>query len=165
MITPVTVYWRPGCPFCVRLRQDLQVMGLPVREVNIWADPVGAARVRSAAGGNETVPTVVISGRALVNPSASQVLALVRQAVPGFTPDAALARAGRRVRLLRVVGWTVVAALVAAGLAAEAAGHPGLGWLADGAAAAAWLLFRLAGRAMISAGQQADPGDDPAALR
>jgi hypothetical protein len=136
------------------------VMGLPVREVNIWADPAAAAQVRSAAGGNETVPAVVIGGRALVNPSASEVLALVRQAVPGFTPDEALARAGRRVRLLRVIGWAVVAALVAAGLAAEAAGHPRLGWLADGAAAAAWLLSRLAGRVMISTGQQADPDAD-----
>ena len=37
-------------------------------------------------------------------------------------------------------------ALVAASLAAEAAGHSGLSWLADGAATAAWLLFRLARR-------------------
>jgi mycoredoxin len=146
MIAPVTVYWRPGCPFCVRLRQDLQVMGLPTREVNIWADPADAARVRSLAGGNETVPTVVVGEHALVNPSASEVLARIHQIAPGFTPDAALARAGRRMRLLHVIQWAVVAALVAAGLAAEAAGHSGLSWLADGVAVAVWLLFRLARR-------------------
>jgi mycoredoxin len=146
MSVPVTVYWRPGCPFCARLRQDLRVMGLPAEEVNIWADPAAAARVRSLAGGNETVPTVVIGERAFVNPPASEVLAQVRRAVPGFTPDTALARAGRRMRLLRITQWAMIAALVAAGVAAEAAGHPGLGWLADGAAVVAWLLFRLARR-------------------
>ncbi len=114
MIVPATVCWRPGCPFCARLCQDLQMMGLPVREVNIWADPAAAAQVR--------------------------------QAVPGFTPDEALARAGRRRRLLRAVRWAVTGGLVSAGLIAEAAGHSGLGWLTGGAAVAVWLLFRLAGR-------------------
>jgi len=23
---PVTVYWRPGCPYCARLRQDLRAL-------------------------------------------------------------------------------------------------------------------------------------------
>jgi mycoredoxin len=146
MTAPVTVYWRPGCPFCVRLRQDLRVMGLPTREVNIWAEPAAAARVRSLAGGNETVPTVVVGEPVLVNPSASEILARVRQVDPGFTPDAALVRAGRWMRVLHVIQWAVVAALVAAGLAAEAAGHSGLSWLADGVAVAVWLLFRLARR-------------------
>jgi mycoredoxin len=57
---PVTVYWRPGCPYCARLRQDLRALGLPAQEVDIWADPSAAAVVRGYAGGNETVPTVVI---------------------------------------------------------------------------------------------------------
>lgn len=146
MIEPVTVYWRPGCPFCTRLREDLRVMGLPVREVNIWADPSTAARVRSLAGGNETVPTVTIGERALVNPPASAVLAEVRRAAPGFTPDDALVRAGQRMRLLRAVQWVVIGALVAASFAAEAARHSALSWLADGAAVAVWLLFRMARR-------------------
>jgi hypothetical protein len=46
-----------------------------VRQVNIWEDPQAAARVRSVAGGNETVPTVVVGYRALVNPSVGAVLA------------------------------------------------------------------------------------------
>lgn len=160
LIVPVTVYRRPGCPFCTRLRQDLQVMGLPVREIDIWADPAAAARVRSLADGNETVLTVEIGERALVNPSAAEVLAQVRQAVPGFTLDEALARAGRRRRLLRAVQWAATGGLVAAGLAAEAAGHPGLGWLADGAAVALWLLFRLAGRLGAGRADWARPRGD-----
>ena len=81
MIAPVTVYWRPGCPFCSRLRQDLRVMGLPAREANIWADPSAAARVRTIADGDETVPTVVADERAFVNPTAAAVLA---EAPPGL---------------------------------------------------------------------------------
>ena len=54
-------------------------------------------------------------------------------------------RAGRRARLLRAVQWGVIAALVAVSIAAEAAGHAVLSWLADGAAVAAWLVFRRSG--------------------
>ncbi|MEV4656607.1 hypothetical protein [Micromonospora sp. NPDC049301] len=36
--------------------------------VDIWQDPAGAAAVRAIAGGNETVPTVVLGDRAVVNP-------------------------------------------------------------------------------------------------
>lgn len=62
------VYWRPGCPFCLRLRATL--IGRTGRAVwvNIWSDPQAAAAVRDVAGGNETVPTVVFGDRAHVNP-------------------------------------------------------------------------------------------------
>src|SRR5689334_16304726 len=95
----VTVYWRPGCPYCTRLRQDLRLLGVPTREVDIWADESAAATVRELADGNETVPTVVIGGRGYVNPAAATVLAEVRRISPGFAPDQTLARAGRRLRL------------------------------------------------------------------
>ncbi|MHB1431041.1 MAG: glutaredoxin family protein [Streptosporangiaceae bacterium] len=140
----VTVYWRPGCPYCARLRQDLRVAGVPAREINIWADEDAAATVRELANGNETVPTVVIGSRGLVNPSAAAVVAEVRKLSPGFAPDPDLARAGRRLRLLRVAKWTVIAGLIAASFAAESAGHAGLSWALDGVAIAAYLTFRLA---------------------
>lgn len=71
----VEVYWRPGCPYCRTLLGGLRRSGLHLREVNIWEEPVAAARVRSVAGGNETVPTVFIGDRvAMVNPTVRQVL-------------------------------------------------------------------------------------------
>ncbi len=73
----VEFYWRPGCPFCMMLRADLDHSGLPLREVNIWEDPEAAARVRSVADGNETVPTVSVGEAHLVNPTARQVQTLV----------------------------------------------------------------------------------------
>lgn len=75
----IELYWRPGCASCRSLRAAMQGTGLPVREVNIWRDRKAAARVREVAGGNETVPTVFVGSRALVNPTAAQVLAAVRE--------------------------------------------------------------------------------------
>src|SRR5689334_11203554 len=37
------VYWRPGCPFCVRLRASLGRRANRLHWVDIWADPAGAA--------------------------------------------------------------------------------------------------------------------------
>ncbi|MEU8238682.1 glutaredoxin domain-containing protein [Actinoplanes missouriensis] len=67
------VYWRPGCPFCVRLRARLGPDADRVHWVDIWRDPEGAATVRSITGGDETVPTVVIGGEGFVNPDPSWI--------------------------------------------------------------------------------------------
>lgn len=96
---PVTLYWRPGCPFCTRLRRGLRQAGLEVEEVDIWSDPAAAGIVRSVAGGNETVPTVVIGERSLVNPSPAEVLAAARHA--GVTVAEQPPRAGRVTGLVR----------------------------------------------------------------
>ena len=94
MSTPVIeVLWRPGCPYCNRLRRDLARAGVVTVAHDIWADPGAAARVREVTGGDETVPTVVVGDRALVNPRLTQVVAAVREQFPD---DAAtlLGRAG-----------------------------------------------------------------------
>lgn len=61
----------------MRLRWQARRTGLAVREVNIWKDTEGAARVRQITGGDETVPTVTIGATALVNPSMAELLAAV----------------------------------------------------------------------------------------
>ena len=73
-------YWRPRCGFCMSLRHDLQRSGVELEERNIWEDEDAAAFVRGVANGNETVPTVEVAGRALVNPSARQVVELLERA-------------------------------------------------------------------------------------
>lgn len=80
----VEFYWRPGCPFCMRLRRGLHRRGLPIEAINIWEHPDAAARVRAVADGNETVPTVFIGERALVNPTVAQVESLLREVDPGL---------------------------------------------------------------------------------
>lgn len=142
----VTVYWRPGCPFCSRLRRDLDGLGLPVTEINIWEDPTGAAVVRSASNGNETVPTVVIGTTALVNPSVRAIMEAVQRIDPGH-PDPAEVTVGlRRIRRRRMVKWDLVAAILAGSFAAEGAGRSGLSWGLDAVALAVWAGFRFVDR-------------------
>jgi len=62
------VFWRSGCKYCLRLRLRLGRSARQLYWVDIWRDPAGAAAVRAANDGNETVPTVVVAGRPHVNP-------------------------------------------------------------------------------------------------
>lgn len=72
------VYWRPGCPFCLRLRATLGRDARHLTWVDIWSDPDAAGSVRAVADGNETVPTVVVGGEAMVNPDPRRIRELVR---------------------------------------------------------------------------------------
>ncbi len=65
---PVVIYWRPGCPFCARLKSSLGSAGKHAQWVNIWQDKEAAEFVRSVNDGNETVPTVVLDGNPITNP-------------------------------------------------------------------------------------------------
>ncbi|MFF2732675.1 glutaredoxin domain-containing protein [Streptomyces sp. NPDC058008] len=62
------VYWRAGCVYCLRLRIRLGRNAGRLHWVDIKRDPAGAAAVRAANGGDETVPTVVVAGRPHTNP-------------------------------------------------------------------------------------------------
>lgn len=76
--TPITMYWRPGCGFCMALQRGLDDAGVAYARVNIWEDADGAAFVRQANRGNELVPTVAIGDGddavVLSNPTPAQVL-------------------------------------------------------------------------------------------
>ncbi len=82
----IVVYWRPGCTFCSSLLRQLDRRRVPHRRVNIWDDTAGAAQVRAAAGGNETVPTVVIGPTSVINPDLHTVLSLAAEHLPGAVP-------------------------------------------------------------------------------
>ncbi|WP_066955928.1 glutaredoxin domain-containing protein [Streptomyces lushanensis] len=69
------VFWRPGCKYCVRMRVRLGRSARQAHWVDIWRDPAGAAAVRAANDGDETVPTVVVAGRPHVNPDPEWVRA------------------------------------------------------------------------------------------
>jgi glutaredoxin-like protein len=76
--TSVTVYSRPGCPYCFLLRRGLRRRGIAFTEVDIWQDPAAAAAVRAVADGNETVPTVHVADQWLVNPRPAQIEQLLQ---------------------------------------------------------------------------------------
>ncbi|WP_028938157.1 glutaredoxin family protein [Pseudonocardia spinosispora] len=84
----IEYYWRPGCPFCMsltpRVRALAEQAGVSIVEHNIWEDQDAAARVRSAANGNETVPTVFIGEKSLVNPKIGAVKALLAESDPSL---------------------------------------------------------------------------------
>ncbi|ALO91412.1 Membrane protein [Streptomyces hygroscopicus subsp. limoneus] len=71
------VFWRPGCKYCIRLRIRLGRSARRMHWVDIWRDPAGAAVVRAANDGNETVPTVVVAGRPHTNPDPEWVRAQI----------------------------------------------------------------------------------------
>ena len=83
----IDFYWRPGCGFCARLERRLDTLSIPLAKRNIWDDPADAAVVRSIAGGNETVPTVVVGTAEMVNPSPDQVLAAIAEQAPHLLPE------------------------------------------------------------------------------
>jgi len=70
---PVVVYWRPGCPYCARLRWGLRRRRVESTWINVWNDPSASAFVRSLNAGNETVPTVVVGEVAMVAPTSRDV--------------------------------------------------------------------------------------------
>lgn len=72
MIEPV-VYFKPGCPFGIRLRASLTVHRVPHRSVRFRDDETGAAQVRDANDGNEISPTVYVAGQWLTNPGWREV--------------------------------------------------------------------------------------------
>lgn len=80
-VPTVTVYWRPGCPFCSRLFRGLDEGGIAHDSIDIWEHPEAAEFVRSVARGNETVPTVAVRRGdetiAMVNPPAAEVAAAI----------------------------------------------------------------------------------------
>ena len=86
-IPQLDYYWRPGCPFCMRLERDLNRLDVPLTKHNIWENPGDAAAVRAIANGSETVPTVVIGSVSLVNPTADQVLTALQTEAPELVPD------------------------------------------------------------------------------
>ena len=71
----LVVYWRPGCPYCSSLRRALRRAGIETTEIDIWRDSKGAAAVRAATGGDETVPTVALGDTVMVNPAPRAVIA------------------------------------------------------------------------------------------
>ncbi len=117
----VELLWRPGCPYCSLLHAGLRRAGISTREHNIWADPAAAERVRAITGGDETVPTVVVGSRTLVNPSVAAVVAAIRAEFPDEAED--LVRVAPEVpqfpwAVRSPALWTLAAGLVWVSLAA-----------------------------------------------
>lgn len=74
------VFWRPGCPFCLKLRATLLLRGVRADWRNIWADDEARAIVAAANGGDEIVPTVRVGDATLTNPSWRELKSALQRA-------------------------------------------------------------------------------------
>ena len=83
----ISMYWRPGCGFCMALERELDKMQIPMVKHNIWDDPKASEFVRRHANNSETVPTVAVGPTVMVNPSAGQVLHAMQEHTPDLIPD------------------------------------------------------------------------------
>ena len=67
MTTPI-LYYKPGCPFGIRLRLSLRLHRAAFHAVRFRDDEEGAALVRAVNHGNEISPTVRVNDKWLTNP-------------------------------------------------------------------------------------------------
>ncbi|MCJ7515598.1 MAG: C-GCAxxG-C-C family protein [Dehalococcoidia bacterium] len=56
----VTIYTKPGCPFCAAAKQDLEERGVPYEELSIQDNPKVAQEVMRLSKGKGIVPILVI---------------------------------------------------------------------------------------------------------
>lgn len=71
--TRPVVLWRPHCPFCRILFSGIESHGIDVETRNIWEDD-DARSLLNGRIGSETVPSVLIGDRILVNPSITDLI-------------------------------------------------------------------------------------------
>jgi len=69
----LVVYYKPGCPYAIRLRAALTVYGIPFTSVRLRDDRTAAAKIREVTGGYEISPTVRIGATYLPNPTVNAV--------------------------------------------------------------------------------------------
>lgn len=55
----VTIYTKPGCPFCEGVKEDLEKRGIPYTEYNIRLNPEALSQMLEINGGRRHVPTIV----------------------------------------------------------------------------------------------------------
>lgn len=75
----VTMYSTTWCGYCRRLKGQMDREGIAFKEINIEHDPESAKFVETVNGGNQLVPTLLITPESgaepisLSNPSLAQV--------------------------------------------------------------------------------------------
>ena len=62
----VTIYTKPGCPFCAAAKQDLDERGVNYTELSIADNPKVAEEVRRLSNGEGIVPILLVDGKVTV---------------------------------------------------------------------------------------------------
>jgi glutaredoxin 3 len=58
-VSSVTIFTKPGCPYCTAAKDDLQRRGIQYTEHNVKADQKALRRMLDLNGGQRRVPTIV----------------------------------------------------------------------------------------------------------
>jgi len=56
---PVTLYTKPGCPYCAAARKDLIARGVQYEEIDVTVTPGGEERLAELTFGSMMVPVIV----------------------------------------------------------------------------------------------------------
>jgi len=65
-MSDVTIYTKPGCPYCAAAKDDLEQRGVSYTEYNVKADPVALNRMLELNGNRRHVPTIVQGNKVTV---------------------------------------------------------------------------------------------------
>ena len=65
-MSEVTIYTKPGCPYCAAAKDDLQRRGVGYTEHNVKADKAALQEMLDRNGGRRQVPTIVEGGTVTV---------------------------------------------------------------------------------------------------
>lgn len=58
----VTMYTKPGCPYCAAARDHYRQNGIAFEEINVVGNPAAQKKVLELSGGEKIVPVVVDKG-------------------------------------------------------------------------------------------------------
>ena len=56
---PVTLYTKPGCPYCMAARNDLVARGVEYQEIDVTSTPGGEEQLAELTLGTMLVPVIV----------------------------------------------------------------------------------------------------------
>jgi glutaredoxin 3 len=65
-MSEITIYTKPGCPYCAAAKADLQQRGLAYTERNVQADRTALRDMLELNGNRRHVPTLVQDGQVTV---------------------------------------------------------------------------------------------------
>jgi glutaredoxin len=55
----VTIYTKPGCPYCAAAKQDLEARDVEYDEIDVYTTPGALERLSELTGGMNVVPVII----------------------------------------------------------------------------------------------------------
>ncbi|MCX6825858.1 MAG: Uxx-star family glutaredoxin-like (seleno)protein [candidate division Zixibacteria bacterium] len=62
----VTIYTKPGCPYCAAAKEHYRSQNIPIKEIDVSVVKGAKEEVIRLAGGQSIVPVIVEDGKVIV---------------------------------------------------------------------------------------------------